>query len=255
MEDVKKIGDRGNSRGAFEDQPQKKKKGIQPAAKVEQAKTNTEAVSVAVSSTKATNPGKEQVYKILGEINQAVRNTDEITSLVEGIAGIVSQAAKAETMERLNALEFEARDLAAEVAKIASHGIDETKISHHNLSDHTKKLSESFGKLSEPAQVLSSQIFPFNDLETARKHEELVNKTKSEIESLSENIRATAVELKKAMEIGETVVENNEASFAMVRDVDAAIEMAQKTSKSINADPKTALAAIGESKRAPDLIK
>lgn len=252
MEDVKKIGDRGNSRGAFEEQ-YPKKKGLKAAAKVEEAKSNSEAVKIGISKSQSTS--KEQVYKILNEINQAVRNTDEITALVDGIVGIVTQANRAETAERLNALESEARDLAAEVAKIASVEIDSAAMSENKLSAQAKKLSDSFGALSKPAQKITTELSPFSDSSKTKQYEEVVSQAKAEIESISENIRATALELKKAMELGETVVENKEASFAMVRDVESAIEMAKKTSKSINADPKTAIGAIGESKRAADLIK
>jgi hypothetical protein len=254
MEDIKKIGDRGTSQGSAGDDSPKKKK-IKPAAKVEESKSSSDAVAVSVTSERKGTGDKNKLYSILDEINLAVRTTDEITALIDGISGIVTQASKAESLERLAVLEEEAKELTNEIAKIAAVDIQKSDTNNLKVLEFEGKLQSSLSELKKPVNEIESQIFPFGSPENVEANSEKITQTKAEIESLTKNIRLTAVEIKKAMEIGETAVENSEASMAMVRDVDAAAEMAKKTGLQIKSDPIKAIAAIGESKRAPDLIK
>jgi hypothetical protein len=254
MEDIKKIGDRGTNQGSVGDESPKKKK-IKPAAKIEEANSSSDAVEISVSPDRKLSGDKNKLYSVLDEINLAVRTTDEITALVEGISGIVTQASRAENLERLAILEKEARELTAEISKIAMVDIQKSESKNLKVMEFEGKLQSSLSDLKKPVGEIESNIFPFESPEHVGANAEKINQTKAEIEALTKNIRLTAVEIKRAMEIGETAVENSEASTAMVRDVNAAVEMAQKTGLHIKSDPARAIAAIGVSKRAPDLIK
>ena len=224
------------------------------------ALANQEAVSVSINSGKHGQHKLEKINSIIQDINVAVKTTEEITVLFEGISGILEQAAKTDSMERLKLLEIEARDLAREVEKIAEAspaiptpgGAEETA-----LVDIEKRLAVALDELKSPPtdkKLAPAEIVldnPDARKATSRKLEE----TKVHLGSLTETIKETAVAIRKAIEIGQVAFENSEASTVLVRDVDAALELAQKASFSINSDPGKAISAIGESKLGTELLK
>lgn len=252
MEDVRKIGDRGPSKNPMGDQQSSQKKKLKTAASIDAGTLPSEAVSISVSGNQKTKNDRQEVHKVLEEINQAIRNTDEITSLLEGISGIASQASKADSMERVERLQAEAKELAREIAKIADSPIPRSNLSDPKINTFEQELQGAFDSLKKPSAQIESGI---NSLKSRESGADLLTKTKAEIESLTSNIRATALEIKKAIDLGEIAIENNEATFVMVRDVEKAAEMAKQASLSIGKNPKLALEAIGLSKRAQDLIK
>jgi hypothetical protein len=250
MEDVRKIGDRAPNKNPMGDQPSSQKKKLKVAASIEAGSQPSEAASISVTSKKTND--RNQIHKVLEEINLAIRNTDEITTLLDGISGIASQASKADSVERLGKLQLEAQELAREIAKIADTPVPRSSSTDPKINDFEEKLHESLSNLKKPSAQIESGL---NSAKGSKFEEDLLNKTKKEIESLTSNIRTTALEIKKAIDLGEIAVENNEASFVMVRDVEQAAEMAKKASLSIGKNPNLALGAIGVSKRAQDLIK
>lgn len=254
MEDLKKIDERVPNRKQSREELYKKSKLV-PAAKVEQAVQNTEAVSVNISANKKATGSHEQINSILTEINEAVRTTDEITALFEGITGIITQASKTDSMERLKVLEREARDLAVEVSKIANTDVRTSKSADKALIEIETKLQNALGELRQPASSVVETEISFESPDKLSDSSKKIESTKEHLLGLTQTVRETALEIKRAIDIGEIAVANNEASTVMVRDVDAALEIATKTSLSINSDPRKAMAAIGESKRGQELLK
>lgn len=254
MEDVKKIEEREPNRKQSKEDLYKQRR-LLTAAKVESAVQNSEAVSVTISNNKKATGSREQINSILEEINEAVRTTDEITALFEGITGIITQAAKTDSMERLKVLEREARDLAVEVSKIANTDVPTSKSADKALIEIETKLQNALGELRLPASSVVETEISFDSPDKLSNSTKKIESTKEHLLGLTQTVRETALEIKRAIDIGEIAVANNEASTVMVRDVNAALEVATKTSLNINSDPRKALAAIGESKRGQELLK
>ncbi|GEM_PF-3068040 len=261
MEEVKDI----NKDKKFEKdlEEQKEKKERRPIADLAATKINHEAVKVDLETRAVSEKQiqREKINSIIQQVNVAVQATEEISSIFDSITGIIEQAgSETASATRLQTLEREAKTLAEEITKIAEKGAalkDEPTTDLESLSAVEAKLSTVLNQLFPEASKtpITPAEISFQNKGAIENTALKVKSTKEQLELITKNIKETSADIRRAIELGEVAVENNEASTVMVRDVMQALEIAARTSLNINSDPTTAINAIGIKSLRPDLLK
>lgn len=261
MEEVKNINPDAKFQQDLKDASEEKEK--RPSAPLVANKINEEAVKVdlAIKSRSSRSDERGKINSIIEQINLAVQATEEISALFESITGIVEQASQTSgSSDRLPTLELEAKELASAVRKItdrANSPQDTLPSDKQTLVAVEQKLCEALKGLfgSESGATIQPAEISFKSKDSITKTAQQVDQTRNHLESIAKNIRETAAEIRRAIELGEVALENGEASEVMVRDLEEAFKVAEVASGRISTNPEQAIRAIAIKKLRVDLLK
>lgn len=191
---------------------------------------------------------------LIDTLNSTVEAMVSASEIIEGIAGICDMAKKytdeEEGRERLDKLTREAEELMSAFLKsmpedlMSKAGID----SDSNLSE----LSSALENIS--MEGLKDIKIDFHDIESLTKAIDRIKSIKNSLDQTVNEIKSIADGIVKAATITEVMQENKESANTKVRDVRQAMEMAEGLALKIANNPKEALLAAGNLKKAKDLL-
>lgn len=252
--DVKEV--RNNSKGS----PERQSVNLQkPSTLLSNSKVQIQRGKVdtdfKVKSSQNINHSAEirqKLNEVINTVNFAVDTTNELKSIVNSIAGIASQASNDDlTQQRKTALEREANSLISEIKKKAETSTPEgikPLLGDKIALDIEKKLGKTL-EFVLPDSAKDS--FGLNPVSFSRKDSIIatitnIKKAQEQIERLKNSVAEVKEQVKSKADEIDVMVQNTEASFASVRDLDQAIQLAGNTKVGIKTDPERALSSLGK---------
>lgn len=222
------------------------------AKTVSSARQNDAAVNLNIQKTSSTDRAKTQSRLKLNEALSAAHlakdSVKELGDLVESVAGIVEQAAGTEVpKERLPILEQEGRQLAGELVdraktsplkELPNYVSGETKV---ELQAHVDQTLSTLA----PTKDAKSALVDFSSSAAITASQDKVSATQHQVNTLHQTVDKAAAEISKTVTSFEVVNENQQAATADVRDVEAAIDLANKLSEQIRLNREESFASFG----------
>ena len=219
------------------------------------------AVEIEIRPEIGSNVSKiPELNRVINVVNVVADATNQISDLVDGIAGIAAQIEKGVTPQYEEALATEAKGLVDAIKKTAQVKTDGSQplygdpIRVELEQELGKTLDLIFPDVAKDALgleklALSPKDFILNTqagLAEARKR----------LEELRQSVRDTVQAVRDTVNSYEVARQNSEASQFDIRDVDQALKLAFDTRNSIGTNPAVAMRSVGQfTGNALDLLK
>lgn len=206
-----------------------------------------EAVSVNVRNLNITSAIRASSNKAIESVNLAADTVRSVSKLVSSLDGVLEQASSdGLSKSRVDALEKEAKELVSAIReriKPPPPPLAGERIKVDAEAVLGKTLDFILPELKD--EVFSVTTVEFSTKDSIMQVRSAVAETRQNMEALRESVDLIRKEVASATSAIDVAIQNSEASKNVVRDVEAAADLAESTIGGIKENPKDALNSIG----------